>query len=109
MVGHTGNLESAIKAVEAVDKCAYAIALATMMAGGDCIITADHGNAEEMLTKDGEPMTAHTTNPVPLLLCSEKHKKSKLKDKMVLANVAPTVLQLLGIDIPACMEQSIIK
>lgn len=105
MVGHTGNLDSAIEAVGAVDKCAYAIALATLTAGGDCIITADHGNAEVMLTEDGEPMTAHTSNPVPVLICSEKHGKIKIKKGGRLANVAPTVLKLLGIEIPKNMEK----
>lgn len=109
MIGHTGDFDAAVTAVETVDKCAYAIALATMMAGGDCIITADHGNAEEMLTKDGKPMTAHTTNLVPFILCSEKYKLAKLKKKQKLANVAPTVLQLLGIEIPNFMEETIIR
>ena len=105
MIGHTGDLDACIKAIEVVDKCAYAIALATMMAGGDCIITADHGNAEEMILANGEPHTAHTTNPVPVYLCSEKCKKAKLIKDGKLANIAPTVLKLLGIKIPDNMEQ----
>ena len=105
MIGHTGDLNSAIKAVETVDKCAYAIALATMMAGGDAIITADHGNAEQMLLSNGQPHTAHTTNKVPVYLCSEKNKKVKLIKDGKLANIAPTVLKLLGIDIPKNMEK----
>ena len=104
MIGHTGNLESAIKAIETVDKCAYAISLATMMAGGDCIVTADHGNAEEMKLKNGELHTAHTTNPVPVYLCSERFKNTKLIKNGKLANIAPTVLKLLGLDIPSNME-----
>lgn len=105
MIGHTGDLDATIKAIEAVDKCAYAIALATLTAGGHCIITADHGNAEEMLTKDGQKITSHTTNPVPFILASEKHKKAKLKRDGRLANIAPTVLKLLDIEIPETMEE----
>ncbi len=107
MIGHTGNLDSAVKAINAVDKCAYSIALATLMAGGDCIITADHGNAEEMLNKNGEKLTSHTTNPVPFILVSEKYRKAKLKSKQKLANVSPTILKLLGIEIPNNMEEPI--
>ena len=105
MLGHTGNLQAAIKGVEAVDKCAYAIALATMMAGGDCIITADHGNAEHMLLANGEPNTAHTTNKVPVYFCSEKNKKAKLIKDGKLANIAPTILKLMGLNIPSNMEK----
>ncbi len=105
MIGHTGDLNAAVKAVEAVDKCAYAIALATLTAGGDCIITADHGNAEEMIGKNGEVITSHTTNPVPVLVCSERNKNVKLIKDGKLANIAPTVLKLLNIDIPSNMEK----
>ena len=108
MLGHTGDMEATQKTIEVVDKCAYAIALATLTAGGHCIITADHGNAEEMLDKKGNVLTSHTTNPVPLWLISEKYNKVKLK-KGKLCNVAPTVLQLLGLDIPEYMEESLIK
>ena len=104
MIGHTGNMEAAKKAVEAVDKCAYAIALASLTAGGDCIITADHGNIEEMLDKKGNVLTQHTTNPVPLWLVSQKHKKAKLK-KGKLCNVAPTILKLMGLEIPQDYEK----
>lgn len=108
MIGHTGDLDAAVTAIESVDKCAYAIALATLLAGGDCIITADHGNAEEMIGKNGEKLTSHTTNPVPFILVSEKHKKSKLKKGGKLANVAPTIFDLLNIDIPNGKEESLI-
>ena len=104
MLGHTGNMEATQKTIEVVDKCAYAIALATLTAGGDCIITADHGNAEEMLDKNGNVLTSHTTNPVPLWLISEKHKKAKLS-KGKLCNVAPTVLKLLNLEVPKYMEK----
>ncbi len=105
MIGHTGDMDATVKAIEAVDKCAYAIALATLTAGGHCIITADHGNAEEMQTKDGQKITSHTTNPVPFILASEKHKKAKLKKNGRLANIAPTVLKLLNLDVPKEMEE----
>ena len=105
MIGHTGNFESAVTAIDAVDRCAYAIALATLAAGGHCIITADHGNAEQMLTKTGEKLTSHTTNPVPVILVSNEHKKVKLNKVGKLANIAPTVLKLLNIEIPYTMEQ----
>ena len=104
MIGHTGNLEAAKKTISVVDKCAYAIALATLMAGGDCIITADHGNAEEMLDKHNNVITSHTTNPVPFWLVSEKYKNIKLASGK-LCNVAPTILKLLGLQIPQDMEK----
>lgn len=104
MIGHTGNLNSAIKAIEICDKCAYEIAMATLKVGGSCIITADHGNAEEMIDNMGNILTQHTTNPVPLWLVSEKHKNQKLTTGK-LCNVAPTVLKLLGIKIPNFMEK----
>lgn len=103
MLGHTGNIEATKKAIEAVDKCAYAIALATSYVGGDCIITADHGNAEEMIDKDGNVKTSHTTNPVPFYLVSDKFKKVKLHSGR-LSNVAPTILKVLGMEIPKEMD-----
>lgn len=105
MIGHTGNLEAAKKAVKIVDECAYKIAETTLKFGGDAIITADHGNCEEMILPNGKISTAHSTNPVPLWLVSEKHKDAKLISDGVLANVAPTVLKLLGIKIPSNMEK----
>ena len=104
MLGHTGNIEATKQTVEVVDKCAYATALATLVAGGDCIITADHGNAELMIDENGNIITSHTTNPVPIWLVSEKYKDVKLNDGK-LCNVAPTVLKLLGLDIPNTMQQ----
>lgn len=105
MIGHTGNFNASVEAIQCVEKQAYAVALATLMAGGECIITADHGNAEEVMDKNGNKMTAHTTNPVPFILVSDKNKNVKLSKKGSLANIAPTVLKLLGIDIPANMEK----
>ena len=104
MIGHTGNLNAAIKAIEICDKCAYEIAMATLRKGGDCIITADHGNAEEMVDASGNVLTSHTLNQVPLWLVSEKHKAVKLTEG-ALCNVAPTVLKLLDIEIPDFMEK----
>ncbi len=103
MIGHTGDLNAAIEAIKAVDECAYKIAEETLKIGGDCIITADHGNCEEMVDKDGNVLTQHTTNPVPLWLVSDKYKDVKLKTGK-LANVAPTVLKLLNKQIPSNME-----
>ena len=105
MIGHTGNFDATKKAISCIDKQAYALALATLMAGGECIITADHGNAESMFDKDGNKITSHTTNPVPCILVSEKNKKVKLKKHLSIANIAPTVLKLLNIEIPSTMEK----
>ena len=105
MIGHTGNFNASVEAIQCVEKQAYAVALATLMAGGECIITADHGNAEEVMDKNGNKMTAHTTNPVPFILVSDKNKNVKLNKKGSLANIAPTVLKLLGIEIPSNMEK----
>lgn len=107
MIGHTGNFKSAKEAIECVDKQAYAVALATLMAGGECIITADHGNAEEMIDKNGNKLTKHTTNPVPVILVSEKNKNVKLKKGKSLTAIAPTVLKLLGIEKPDTYDDPI--
>ena len=103
MIGHTGNFEATKTAITCVDKQAYALALATLMAGGECIITADHGNAEEMIDKEGKKITSHTCNPVPVILVSEKNKKAKLKKNQSIANIAPTILKLLNLPIPDSM------
>jgi len=102
MVGHTGFYEAAVKAVETVDACIGKVVDALSAMGGQALITADHGNAEEMAASDGSPWTAHTTNPVPLILVSETYKKAKLRDG-ILADIAPTVLDLAGINIPEAM------
>ncbi len=104
MIGHTGNLEATKQTIAVVDKCAYAIALATLVAGGHCIITADHGNAEEMMDKFGNVLTSHTTNDVPLWLVSEKYKDVKLQSGK-LCNVAPTILKIMGLEIPQDMQK----
>ncbi len=105
MIGHTGNFEATKEAIACVEKQAYALALATLMAGGDCIITADHGNAELMIDDKGNKVTSHTTSLVPVILVSDKYKKVKLKKGKSIANIAPTVLKLLGIEIPKTMSE----
>ncbi len=105
MIGHTGNFNATKEAIKCVEKQAYALALATLMAGGDCIITADHGNADIMFDKDGNKVTSHTTSPVPVILVSEKYKNAKLKKNMTIANIASTVLKLLDIDRPDTMQE----
>lgn len=109
MLGHTGNFNSAKEAAECVDKQAYAIALATLMAGGECIITADHGNAEVMYDRFGAPVTSHTTNKVPFILVSNKNRKLKKIKNASIANVAPTVLKLLNLEIPQTMFPPLVK
>lgn len=104
MIGHTGNFEATKEAVKCVEKQAYALALATIMAGGDCIITADHGNCEYMIDKKGEKVTSHTISPVKVYLASDRYKKVKLKRNKSIANIAPTILKLLNINIPESME-----
>ncbi|MBQ8468195.1 MAG: 2,3-bisphosphoglycerate-independent phosphoglycerate mutase [Clostridia bacterium] len=104
MLGHTGNLQQAIKSIETTDNCIKRMAEATLACGGEMIITADHGNCEEMIDKNGNILTQHTTNPVPFVLVSERYKNVKLKTGK-LANVAPTALKLLGLPANKNMEQ----
>ena len=100
MVGHTGSLQAAIKAVEAVDECVGRIVKIIEEKQGNLLITADHGNAEQMIDyKTGEPHTAHTTNPVPIILVTD-NKAYKLKENGKLADLAPTMLDLMGIKQP---------
>ncbi len=100
MVGHTGVLEAAIKAVETVDTCVGKVVDATVKMGGIAMITADHGNAEDMKQPDGSPMTAHTTNLVPFILCGAG---SELRTGR-LADIAPTILDVLGLACPPEMD-----
>ena len=100
MVGHTGIEAAAIKAVEAVDACAGRVVATVLEKGGAVLITADHGNAEQMQDENGEPFTAHTTNPVWLILVDESRKDVKLREGGRLADVAPTMLKMLGLPQP---------
>ena len=117
MVGHTGNMDATIKAIETVDKCIGKIVNATGEMGGSILITADHGNAEVMKGSAGEPWTAHTTNKVPLIFIEGEKRKIPnmgneicLRDNAGLADIAPTLLQLLNLPIPKEMTgKSLIK
>ena len=103
MVGHTGRLDAAVKAVETIDLCLGRLAKAVGEAGGTLVITADHGNAEMMRDPEtGGPHTAHTLNPVPFLIVSPPNGVGHLEDGR-LADVAPTLLDLLGLEKPAAM------
>jgi 2,3-bisphosphoglycerate-independent phosphoglycerate mutase len=101
MVGHTGVIPAAVKAVETVDDCLGRVVDAVHASGGACVVTADHGNADHMLEPDGSPSTAHSLNPVPLIVTV---KGLTLREGGVLADVAPTVLQLLAIESPHEMK-----
>ena len=101
MVGHTGVFEAAVKAVETVDECVGKVVEATLDMGGIALITADHGNAEQMLQGDGKsPMTAHTTNLVPFILCGAG---AELRPGR-LADIAPTILDVMGLEQPKEMD-----
>jgi 2,3-bisphosphoglycerate-independent phosphoglycerate mutase len=99
MVGHSGMLEPTIKAIETVDECLGKIVDALLAKGGKAIITADHGNADEVVTVEGNPMTAHTTNPVPVIVTEE----NATLHEGILADLAPTILDLLGVEKPTEM------
>jgi 2,3-bisphosphoglycerate-independent phosphoglycerate mutase len=100
MVGHSGVISAAVEAIETVDRCLWEVVAAVHASGGACIITADHGNADHMLEDDGSPNTAHSLNPVPLIVTVPR---LELRDGGILADVAPTVLQVLGEAQPAEM------
>ena len=99
MVGHTGVFEAAVKAVETLDGCVQQIVDAVLSAGGQILLTADHGNADEMLDADGHVVTAHSTNPVPLVHISTE-PATFIKDSGKLADIAPTLLHLMGLAVP---------
>jgi len=103
MVGHTGVMEAAIKAAETVDACLKEVVTAAQKNNYTSIIIADHGNSETMINEDGSPNTAHTTNPVPLIIVDEDIKSVK---SGVLANIAPTILKLMGIEKPDIMNEN---
>jgi 2,3-bisphosphoglycerate-independent phosphoglycerate mutase len=99
MVGHTGVVEAAIKAVETVDACLKRVVEKILALGGGCLITADHGNCEREINDDGTPNTAHTTNLVQFIYAGPNHEKAEMQDG-ILADVAPTLLYLLGVPKP---------
>jgi 2,3-bisphosphoglycerate-independent phosphoglycerate mutase len=117
MVGHTGILDAAMKAVETVDLCLAKLLSSINKLGGTVLITADHGNAETMVDESGNPWTAHTTNPVPLILIEGEGRKIpghggdvQLRDDGRLADIAPTILEILQIPVPVEMTgRSLIK
>lgn len=101
MVGHSGIYEAVIKAVEVIDTCVHDVVEAALAKGGACILSADHGNADQTQLKDGSPMTAHTVNPVPLTIIGAG--QFKLHSDGKLCDIAPTMLDLLGISQPSDM------
>jgi 2,3-bisphosphoglycerate-independent phosphoglycerate mutase len=101
MVGHTGVFDAITKAVETVDTCVHDVVESVIAAGGACILCADHGNAEQTQLADGSPMTAHTTNPVPLTIVGVGNVK--LRSNGSLCDIAPTMLRILGIEQPTDM------
>jgi 2,3-bisphosphoglycerate-independent phosphoglycerate mutase len=111
MVGHTGQMEATTAAIATVDHCVGRLLEATGRMGGTMLITADHGNAEVMQGADGRPWTAHTTNPVPVILVEGEKRKLpglgndiQLREHGGLADIAPTVLEILGLDKPDKMS-----
>jgi 2,3-bisphosphoglycerate-independent phosphoglycerate mutase len=110
MVGHTGNIEAAVQAIEVVDRCLGKVLESINKMGGTALITADHGNAEYMRDEEGNPWTAHTTNPVPFILIEGEKRKIpghgadvKLREDGRLADIAPTILEILQIPVPSEM------
>lgn len=101
MVGHSGSIDAAVKAIEALDKCVPQVIDAVLALGGQVILTADHGNADYMLDDEGNPVTAHSLNPVPFLVIARE--PVTLMEGGVLADVAPTLLDLMGLEKPAEM------
>ena len=103
MVGHTGVFGAAVKAVKTVDECLGKVVNKILEIGGNAIITADHGNADKMEEIDGSPFTAHTTNKVPLIVVGEDFVGKKLREGGILADIAPTLLDMMGEKVPAEM------
>ena len=103
MVGHTGVFDAAVKAVKTVDECMGKVVDAVVKTGGIAIVFADHGNAELMSFADGSPCTSHTTNPVPCVICGDKYVGVQLREGGALCDVAPTLLEAMGVPQPAEM------
>jgi len=108
MVGHTGVFGAAVKAVETLDVCLKRITDAILKVGGECLITADHGNCEQMLDPDGGPMTQHTVGPVPLIHVGPQGKAVNLKEDGALCDIAPTLLAMMGETQPTEMTGKIL-
>jgi 2,3-bisphosphoglycerate-independent phosphoglycerate mutase len=105
MVGHTGLLDAAVKAVKVVDECIGRLWQAAKAQGMAMLVTADHGNCELMTDPvTGQPHTAHTLNPVPFILADPDFRGAKLRSKGVLADIAPTALQVMGLPQPKEMK-----
>lgn len=102
MVGHTGVLDATIKACETVDACLKKMVPEVLNRGGVVLITADHGNSEQMIASNGKIFTAHTNNPVPFILVDDSRQKVRLREG-ILADIAPTILEIMGIRAPALM------
>ena len=102
MVGHTGIIEAAIKAIEAVDECVGKALNAVLEVDGQMFICADHGNAEKLLDEDSSPFTAHTTNPVPFIVVNYDDN-AVLREGGCLADIVPTLIEMMGMEQPAEM------
>ena len=110
MVGHTGNYDAVVKSIETVDTCVGKVVEKVLSVGGVTLLTADHGNCEKMAFEDGSPCTSHTSNLVRFSLIGDDYKTSELKDDMALCDIAPTMLEVLGLEKPIEMTgESIIK
>ncbi|MDE7380405.1 MAG: 2,3-bisphosphoglycerate-independent phosphoglycerate mutase [Clostridia bacterium] len=103
MVGHTAIIPAVTKAVGTVDECVKKVIDKILAMGGAALLTADHGNADRLISEDGSPFTAHTTNPVPVVLVSDKYKGATLRTDGILADLAPTLLTVMGLPVPAEM------
>ena len=108
MVGHTGVMGAAVEAVKTVEECVEKVVNKVLAKGGTLLITADHGNADRMYEdmEGSKPFTAHTTNPVPFIVVSNEYKNAKLREGGVLADIAPTLLEILGEEKPEEMTGS---
>jgi len=104
MVGHTGVMSAALKAVAKVDECVGRLWKAAQKAGMAMVVTADHGNIEQMVDYEtGEPFTQHTLNPVPIYLCDPELRGARVRPDGILADVAPTLLTMMGLNKPQAM------
>jgi len=103
MVGHTGSFEAAVKACETIDKCVKKVITSCIKSDYTVLLISDHGNCDMMLNEDGSPNTAHTKNLVPLILINSEYKS--ISDG-ILADIAPTILKIMNIEIPSEMTQN---